>query len=131
MRAKAIRGLSIGYREIDVIPADKGEPRKLVKLALEEVSLVSFPANRRALVDAVKADQKLAQFARALRDGEPLPIKDFEDILRDAGVPKSMATAIASRGYAQVIRSESDDAGVKSALAEASDAIARLTAATR
>jgi hypothetical protein len=49
-----------------------------------------------------------------LRDGEPLPIKDFEDILRDAGVPKSMATAIASRGYAQVIRSESDDSdGVK------------------
>lgn len=128
LKAGAIRGLSIGYREIDVIPADKGEPRKLIKLGLEEVSVVSFPANRRALVDAVKADERLAHFARALRDGDPLPIKDFEDILRDAGVPKSMATAIASRGYAQVIRRDADDSdGVKNALAEASNAMARLT----
>lgn len=126
LKGGAIQGLSIGYREIDVTPATNTEPRKLIKLNLLEASIVSFPANNRARVDAVKSDEKMAAFARALRDGEPLPVKDFEDILRDAGVPKSMATAIASRGYANVIRRDADDAGVKAALAMASEAIARL-----
>lgn len=105
MKAKAIGGLSIGYREVKVTP--DGNVRNLEELDLREISPVSFPANRRARVESVKSE-RMEEFARRLRDGEPMPIKEFEDILREAGVPKSMATAIASHGYAKAIRSESE-----------------------
>ena len=105
LRAKAVRGLSIGYRELDT---DKeGVVRVLKKLDLWEISPVSFPANSRARVEAVKSE-RMEAFARRLRDGDPMPIKEFEDILRDAGVPKALAVQIASVGYAKAIRSESE-----------------------
>ncbi|MDX1127457.1 HK97 family phage prohead protease [Sinorhizobium medicae] len=103
MKAKAIGGLSIGYREVKVTP--DGNVRNLEELDLREISPVSFPANRRARIEAVKSE-RMEEFARRLRDGDPMPIKDFEDILREAGVPKSMAVAIASHGYAKAIRGE-------------------------
>ena len=102
---KAIGGLSIGYREEDT--DQDGAVRLLKKLALYEISPVTFPANRRARIESVKSE-RMEEFARRLRDGDPMPIKDFEDILREAGVPKSMAVAIASHGYAKAIRSESE-----------------------
>lgn len=105
LKAGALRGLSIGYRVI------KGEPDgntyRLKELDVVEISLVTFPANRKATVTGVKSD-RMEEFARRLRDGDPLPIKEFEDILREAGVPKAMATQIASVGYAKAIRSESE-----------------------
>jgi len=105
MKAKAIGGLSIGYREVKVTP--EGNVRNLEELDLREISPVSFPANRRARIEAVKSE-RMDEFARRLRDGDPMQIKEFEDILREAGVPKSMAMAIASHGYAKAIRSESE-----------------------
>ncbi|RVE83346.1 HK97 family phage prohead protease [Sinorhizobium meliloti] len=105
MKRKAIGGLSIGYRESDT--DQDGAVRVLKKLDLYEISPVSFPANRRARIEAVKSE-RMEEFARRLRDGDPMPIKEFEDILREAGVPKSMAVAIASHGYAKAIRSESE-----------------------
>lgn len=105
MKRKAIGGLSIGYRETDT--DQDGTVRILKKLELYEISPVSFPANRRARIEAVKSE-RMEAFARRLRDGDPMPIKEFEDILREAGVPKSMAVAIASHGYAKAIRSESE-----------------------
>lgn len=104
LKAGAIQGLSIGYREVKVEP--DGNNRRLKELDILEISIVSFPANRRARVEAVK-NERMDDFARRLRDGEPPSIKEFEDILREAGVPKSMAVAIASHGYAKAIRSES------------------------
>ncbi|KQZ31672.1 primosome assembly protein PriA [Mesorhizobium sp. Root552] len=105
MKNKAVRGLSIGYRELD---ADQEQGiRILKKLDLWEISPVSFPANRRARIEAVKSE-RMDEFARRLRDGEPMPVKEFEDILREAGVPKAMAVQIASVGYAKAIRSESE-----------------------
>jgi len=118
LKAKAIRGLSIGYREIETEP--DGNIRLLKKLDLYEISPVSFPANRRARVDAVKSE-RMEEFARRLRDGDPMPIKEFEDILREAGVPKAMAVQIASVGYAKAIRSESEGN-------QANDAVALLQA---
>jgi HK97 family phage prohead protease len=56
LKAGAVWGLSIGYREVDVTPADGGEARLLNELDLIEASIVSFPANRRAAVDTVKAE---------------------------------------------------------------------------
>ncbi|MGY3609920.1 MULTISPECIES: HK97 family phage prohead protease [unclassified Bradyrhizobium] len=108
LKAGAIQGMSIGYREVDVEPADAGGPRKLLKLDLLEASIVSFPANRRARVESVKSEGRLSDFAQRLRDGEPPSIKEFEDILRDAGIPKAMAVQIASVGYSKAIRSESE-----------------------
>lgn len=105
LKAGAIQGLSIGYREVETEP--DGNIRLLKKLDLLEISIVSFPANRRARIDAVKSE-RMDEFARRLRDGDPMPIKEFEDILREAGVPKSMAVQIASVGYAKAIRSESE-----------------------
>ena len=77
LKAGAIQGMSIGYREVDVTPADTNTPRQLVKLDLLEASIVSFPANRRARVDSVKADGMISDFARRLRDGDAPSIKEF------------------------------------------------------
>lgn len=134
LKAGAVRGMSIGYREIDVEPASNTEARKLLKLDLLECSIVSFPANRRALVESVKSDadvkaikfwKRFEDLARKFRDGEPLPAKEYEEILREAGFPKSVAVQIASVGYVKSIRSESggDEA--------TSEALARLKAALK
>jgi len=120
LQAEDIDGLSIGYREVKVEePEDAETPRKLIQLNLLEVSVVSLGANGEATVDQVKSEEvwdRLQAFARAIRDGEPQPAKEFEDILREAGIPKSMALSIASVGYAKAIRSESggsDEAGIR------------------
>ncbi|SDP92453.1 hypothetical protein SAMN05428967_4464 [Phyllobacterium sp. YR620] len=115
---KAIGGLSIGYREVETEP--DGNTRLLKKLELYEISPVSFPANRRARIEGVKSE-RMEEIARRFRDGDPMPIKDFEEVLREAGFPKSMATAIASHGYAKAIRSESEGS-------QANDATALLKA---
>ena len=112
MKRGGIGGLSIGYRELDT--DQDGAVRLLKKLELYEISPVSFPANRRARIEAVKSE-RMEEFARRLRDGDPMPIKEFEDILREAGVPKSMAVQIASVGYAKAIRSESEGDKAKDA----------------
>lgn len=127
LKAGALRGLSIGYREVEVEP--DGNDRLLKKLDLLEISPVSFPANRRARVDTVKSAGALAleEFARLVRDGEPPAIKEFENILRDAGIPKSMAVSIASVGYAKAIRSESEAS--KGAANKPVDSLADLRAA--
>lgn len=114
LKAGAVQGLSIGYREIDTEPAQNGEPRKLVKLDLLEVSIVSFPANRRARIDAVK---------QALVDGTLPSLPEFERFLREAGFSKTQAAAIANRGLSHLLRSESEGA--------ASETLARLSAAAK
>lgn len=114
LKAKAIRGLSIGYREIEA--DQENAVRILKKLDLWEISPVSFPANRRARVESVKSE-RMEEFARRLRDGEPMPVKEFEDILREAGVPKTMAVQIASVGYAKAIRSDSEGEANEAAVA--------------
>jgi HK97 family phage prohead protease len=47
-------GLSIGYRELEAEPATVSQPRKLLKLDLMEVSIVSFPALTSARVSLGK-----------------------------------------------------------------------------
>ncbi len=111
LRGGAVQGLSIGYRVLKY--RMEGEVRHLSELELMEISIVSFPANGKARVDGVKSE-RMEEFARRLRDGDPMPVKEFEDLLRDAGVPKAMATQIASVGYAKAIRSESEGEASKS-----------------
>lgn len=110
LKNRALGGMSIGYR----VPAGGEEPderrrgvTKVLKVDLREISLVTMPMNLEARVVSVK-HERMEEFARRLRDGDPMPTKEFEDILREAGVPKSMAVQIASVGYAKAIRSESE-----------------------
>lgn len=125
LKAGAIRGLSIGYQTIKSAP--DGNARKLHELELVEISLTAVPANPKAIVTSVKSEDlalSMEEFARRLRDGEPMPIKAFEDILRDAGVPKALATQIASVGYAKAIRGEPEGKATEPDIAAMRDALA-------
>lgn len=118
MKSGDVDGLSIGFRNIDTEFVDGVV--ELRKVDLVEVSIVSLPANPRATIDEVKSIQlasRFETFCKSLKDGKPPPAKDFEDILREAGVPKSMATKIASIGYAKAVRSDSESEN-EAALAE-------------
>lgn len=78
----AIRGLSIGYQVKGHERGTSGDAytRKLTKLRLGEVSLATFPMNRRALVSSVKSIDDLTSMA------------DLESFLREAaGLSRSEA----------------------------------------
>lgn len=68
LREGEIDSMSIGYRTIEA--EEEGRARKLIKLDLWEVSLVTFPMNAEATVTGVKADatHDIREFERALRD---------------------------------------------------------------
>jgi HK97 family phage prohead protease len=101
LRAKALGGMSIGYR---VPPGGMAEDEKrrgvyrLKKLDLREISLVTMPMNIQARVTSVKA---------ILEDGRLPTVREFEEHLRDAGFSKSLAAAIASKA-APHLRGEPD-----------------------
>jgi HK97 family phage prohead protease len=92
LKAKALGGMSIGYR---FLPghAEQDDKRpgvtKLKKLDLREVSLVTMPMNIQARVTSVKA---------MLEAGKMPTVREFEEFLRDAGgFSKSLAAAIAAK----------------------------------
>lgn len=99
MQAKAITGLSIGYYVREDAFDEKTRIRTLKRLDLVEISVVTAPANDDARIDAVKA--QIAQ------GGLP-SLKDFEQILREAGFSKNQAVVIANRGLKHLLRSESE-----------------------
>jgi len=88
MREGVLDGMSIGYRAKEFIYGTKpDEPRRTLKaIDLVEVSVVTFPANGRARVDAVKAND--------------LTERDLERMLtRDAGLSRSIAQRLMAGGY--------------------------------
>lgn len=88
LKAGALDGLSIGYRVVEAAPhPDKQGSLSLKKLDLKEISVVTFAANDRARVDTVK------HFVAA---GTMPTVREFEELLRDAGFSKSKATALAA-----------------------------------
>lgn len=99
MSKRIVKGLSIGYYVEASSYNEKTGVRTLQKLDLVEYSVVTFPANELATVDAVKS---------ILRDGRLPSAKAFEDFLRESGFSKTQATAIASGGLCKLLRSESD-----------------------
>lgn len=92
LKAKALGGMSIGYRYLPG-HAEQDDKRpgvtKLKKIDLREVSLVTMPMNIQARVTSVKT----------LLDAGKLPtVREFEEFLRDAGgFSKSLAAAIAAK----------------------------------
>ena len=89
MKVGAVTGLSIGYWTRESSLDEKTGIRTLTKLDFEEVSLVTFPANDEARIDAIKL--KLAH------GGLP-DLNEFEKFLREAGFSKTQSAVIANRG---------------------------------
>lgn len=110
MKAGSLDGLSIGYRAKKYTVGTKPtEPtRTLHEVELRELSIVTFPANDKALVGSVKA-----------ADIDALStLSDFEDFLREAGGPgwsKKTARDFVSR-ITKVVRREAGDDQVKGLL---------------
>lgn len=112
LKGGALDELSIGYRTLQTAPHDdKQGVLRLLKLELREVSLVTFGAlGRAARVTDVKS---------ILGAGELPTVRQFEEHLRDAGFPKSLAAAIAAKATPH-LRGEPE--------AQADDALAFLKA---
>jgi len=115
LKAKALGGLSIGYR----IPAGGAEPDKtrpgvtrLKKIDLREISLVTMPVLTQAKVTSVKAAENLRE---AFGRGETPALKSIEEYLCDGGFPNALATAFVSLGKAAFRRSDSGDEAEKTA----------------
>ena len=115
MKAGAVTGLSIGYWIRESSFDEKTKVRTLTKLDLVEVSLVTFPANDDARVEAVKF--KLAH-------GELPTIREFEKLLREAGFSKSRAAVVAEHGLAELHRREAGDPATKEGLSALSSVVA-------
>lgn len=117
MKAKVIRGMSIGYDigEGGLTYFKEENTYHLTKLDLWENSIVTFPANTEAMVENVKS---------ILRDGTLPSLSDFEDYLRDAGFSKKQAVTIASHGLKALLRRDSEgERSDSAAIAKAFDPI--------
>lgn len=92
LKRKAIGGMSIGFGIPDGGAAmDDRRPgvRRLKKIDLREISLVTMPMNIEARLTSVKS---------MLEAGRMPTVREFEEFLRDAGgFSKSLATAIAGK----------------------------------
>jgi HK97 family phage prohead protease len=113
VKAGAITGMSIGYAarkwETDT---DKGI-RKLTEIDLYEVSLVTFPANEKALITRVKSE-----------DGAFMTERDFEEFLRDAGgLSHKEAKIVVSEGYKALLKHRDGGAEEQTVLRELRDVL--------
>ena len=110
----AIDGMSIGYIAKEWEPRSKPEDpkRKLKRIDLIEVSIVTRPANGKARVESVKNDWTERDFERLLT--------------RDAGLSRSDAQVVINQGFKSLIAMR--DAG-SAELAELYEAVKRREAA--
>lgn len=88
-KAGAVTGLSIGFRILDAKPSASGVI-DLLALDLWEVSLVTFPACDSARVERVKT------------------VRELEKLLRDAGLSRRDAVAVASHGFTGLDQRDAD-----------------------
>lgn len=101
MRARVVKGLSIGYYVRGDSYDEKTGIRTLNELDLREISVVTFPANEAAQVENVKA-----AISDILQRGQLPGIKQFEELLREVGFSKSQAAAVANGGLSKLSRGE-------------------------
>jgi HK97 family phage prohead protease len=101
MKAGVVTGMSIGYWTRESSFDEKTGIRSLLRLDLEEISLVTIPALDDARVDSVK---------RKLANGGLPTVREFEMILREAGFSRSQAATIASHGFKHIARDADDRA---------------------
>jgi len=116
LKAGVLDGLSIGYVPIGIKYGQKaGDPeRTLTEVELHECSIVTFPANDKALVSQVKLFERLDQLKT---------ISDFEQVLRDAGLSRREAKTFLSRHKATCLN-QSDSDGPSSELLRRANTLA-------
>lgn len=90
MKRRVVKGLSIGYYVEGSTVDEKTGIRTLTKLDLQEISIVTFPANAEAQIDAVKSK---------LLAGDKPTIREFEEFLREKGFSRTDAEHIAVHGF--------------------------------
>lgn len=103
MKARVVKGLSIGYYVRGDSIDEKTGVRTLKELDLREISVVTFPANEEAQIENVKH-----AFQNMIKAGQLPAVKDFEDFLREAGFSKTQAAFIANNGLSKLHRGEPD-----------------------
>ena len=96
MKHEAVTGMSIGYRVRGSEDLDDGL-RKLTKIDLQEISVVSLPADDAARIQSVKMAGKDAMDALELVS----TIKGAEQFLRDSG---AFSRKVATKFVATVLR---------------------------
>lgn len=120
LKMGALSGLSIGYSTEEARAEAKRGVRRLIRVKLHEISLVTMPANERAQVSVVKAADRIRT------------IRDFEDFLRQAGgFSHAAAKAIASHGYRPQPDPRDEDAAMAELLASLNRALASASALHR
>ena len=97
--AGSLSGLSIGYRNVDWEYDSTLEVFKIKEVDLWEISLVTFPANDEARIDAVK---------RAMMQEQTPAPKTVERCLRDAGFSRQQAKTFMSKGYSAIGQRDAD-----------------------
>lgn len=105
LKAGALDGLSIGGRTASDAYDGRKRARLIKEFDLYEISLVSFPMNELARIEAVKAAARIKT------------IREFEDFLRDeGGFSHAAAKAIAAGGFKATDPRDEDGASVETIL---------------
>lgn len=100
MKRRVVKGLSIGYYVEASTLDEKSGIRTLDRLDLQEISIVTFPANVEAQIEAVKSITK---------EGRLPTLKEFEMFLCEAGFSRTQAKAVAGNGLRKLLdRCEAD-----------------------
>ena len=110
LKAGALSGLSIGF----TVPKGGEEYDKernvwlIREVELWETSIVTFPANRDAVVTDVK---------NTIESGELPTVRDFETFLmRDAGFSRTQARIIINEGYKNLATQDASEAEIVAAI---------------
>ena len=109
LRMGAVNGLSIGFNTRKSTFDDKTGIRTILEAELWEVSIVTFPANEKAVVTSIKA----------VADIDALSMVEIERILREAGFSRGEAKGLMNRIGAIVSQREAGEQrakGIESAL---------------
>lgn len=140
LRIGSIKTMSIGFITIEFdIDLEDPRIRKLTKVDLKEISLVTFAANPKAVITGIKSlvemldktemsDKDKAFLLKNIQDEKQTTVEDvkkittrreFEKFLRDAGLSKKAAEIAASNKFNESLRGEpaADDVELKEALA--------------
>ena len=122
LKAGAVDALSIGFSDFEAETDAKSGVRRITKLNLWEISIVTFPANRQARIQTVK---------NAFLAGQVPDRKTLEATLREMlGLSRRQAKAFMARGYAGFAACSDDEvspevlAGLKALAAKMRGAVA-------
>ena len=115
------KGMSIGYatRESEYVEIEGKSVRNLIDVDLMELSIVPFGMNPNAIVTNAKS-----RFRD--EDGELKEKRDFERVLREAGLSRKEAKAFLSKGWAGLPRDEGEGEADENEIAEIKETLKNI-----